>query len=435
LKIYKTNFENILPGRTKNLFKKEFDEYFKNSDIDFYTIIDQAEKFTPEEINKINQYIETMCYYGLYIARIFIMNNFNLFEFCSLNNVTFSENFKDIIEIMNNDKKTSKIEYIKNTNIIGLGFNKFLYFDEKYDIKEILKESTPFIPNTSDDSVSKNIQMYKKAGRFDLNIENREEDVFINKIEYTQPKLLKENFDKIMKSLVSKNKILDFYISNNNLIEDKKENISFSLTRLMINFSVFFEREGKLGVTNTSSELFDLSIELFDLSIGHPEDKMYNVYNSKNIELYPFEYDDEKIDEIYIPNIKTTLTDLIKILFGVKYPWLDIKYEKRLYRILLLTFVDQLSDSNVYDMEKILKSKNKRLPESDTDVSFETLNYRNKEIKERAKSTTDRKIYKSYIKKYKGIVKKIINIISEIKNFIESEKQLDKKDIYDFSFQ
>lgn len=426
LKIYKTNFENILPGRTKQLFKKEFDEYFKNSDIDFYTIIHEAEKFTSEEIDKINQYTETMCYYGLYVARIFIMNNFNLFEFCSLNNVSFSENFKDIVEIMNNDKKSSKIEYIQKTNIIGLGFNKFLYLDDSYNVEKILKENTSFIPGSSDSSVSKNIKMYKKSGRFDLNIENTEDEVFINKIEYTQPNLFKERFDKTMKDLVSKNKILDFYISNNNLIEDKEESISFSLTRLMINFSVFFERQGNLGVTNTSSELFDLSI-------GHPEDKMYNVYNSKNIELYPFQYDDEKTDEIYIPNIKTTLTDLIKILFGIEYPWLDIKYEKRLYRLLLLTFVDQLSNSNVYDMEKILKSKNKRIPKNDTDISFETLNYRNQEIKKKAKSTTDKNKYKSYIKKYKNIVKKIINMISEIKSFIESEKQLDKKDIYNFT--
>jgi negative regulator of replication initiation len=84
-------------------------------------------------------------------------------------------------------------------------------------------------------------------------------------------------------------------------------------------------------------------------------------------------------------------------------------------------------------MEKIIKSKNERIPENDTDISFETLNYRNQEIKKKAKSTTDKNKYKSYIKKYKDIVKKIINMISEIKSFIESEKQLDKKDIYNFT--
>jgi tRNA nucleotidyltransferase/poly(A) polymerase len=160
---------------------------------------------------------------------------------------------------------------------------------------------------------------------------------------------------------------------------------------------------------------------------------MYYVYNSKNITKYPFKYEDDKTDEIYIPKIQTTLTDLIKILFDVEYPWLDIKYEKRLYRLLLLTFVQELSKSDVYKIEKILKSKKKRQPTSEEDITFETLNYRNDNLKKKSKAEQNSK-YKEYISKYNNIVKRLLKVIAQIKDFIESKKQFQSKDIYEFSF-
>jgi hypothetical protein len=432
LKIYKSNFEKILPGRAKKLFQQEFDDYFKNSDIDFYSIIDKADKLKPDEIERINQYVQIMCYYGLWIARLFIMNNFGLFEFCKLNRISFREDLKDLVEIMNNDKKSSKVEEIQNTEIIGLGFNKFIYIDEKYNLQQILnlpesRNTESFVPGISDASVVRNLKKYQKAGRFDSNLNNMGQGTLLNKIDYEQPNLYTEDFLKYMKQLVQKNKILDFYITNNNLIEDKVENVSFSLTRLMINFVVAFKRDGKYGFTNTSSELFDLSI-------GNPEDKMYYVYNSDNITTYPFKYDDDKTDEIYIPKIGTTLTDLIKILFDIDFPWLDIKYEKRLYRLLLLTFVEELSKSNIFKIEKKLKSKAKRQPKSEDDITFETLNYRNDNLKKKAKTASDKQAYKEYSKKYVNITKKLLNVVDKIKDFIQSEKQFNPNDIYEFSF-
>lgn len=432
LKIYKTNFEKVLPGRAKKFFQQEFDDYFKNSDIDFYTVIENAEKLLPEEIDRINEYIEMMCYYGLWLARIFIMNNFNLFEFCKLNKISFKEDLKDLVEIMNNDKKSSEIEEIQNTNIIGLGFNRFIYLEEKYDLDKIMRlpasqNTESFVPGVKETSVLNNLKKFHKAGRFDSNLTNSEDEVFVNKIDYHQPNLLKENFSKFMDALVKKNQILDFYITHNNLIEDKKENVSFSLVRIMINFLVIFERDGKFGFTNTSSELFDLSI-------GHPEDKMYYVYSAKNITKYPFKYDDEKTDDIYIPKIRTTLTDLIKILFDIEYPWLDIKYEKRLYRLLLLTFVEELSKSDIYQIEKLIRSNKQRKPKSEEDITFETINFRNDLIKSKVTSAKDKKEYAKYIKKYKEINQKILKVISKIKDFIESKKQFNPKDIYEFTF-
>ena len=273
-----------------------------------------------------------------------------------------------------------------------------------------------------------NLKKYHKAGRFDSNINTSDtEFVAINKIDYKQPNIFKTNFTKYMKELEDKNKIFDFYITNNNEIKDPIENIDFSLTRIMINFIVIFERDGKIGLTNTSSELFDLSI-------GHPEDKMYYVYNSKNLTTYPFKYDDDDTDEIYIPKIRTTLTDLIKILYDIEYPWLDIKYEKRLYRLLLLTFVEELSKSDIYKIEKLLKSKKQRQPKSEDDITFETLNFRNQLLKEKSKLDNQQSQMKEYEKKYKEIIDKILSVIQKLKGFIESDQPFQEKDIYEFMF-
>ena len=462
LKIYKTNFEKVLPGRAKKFFQQEFDEYFKNSDIDFYTVIENANKLSVSEINTINQYVEMMCFYGLWISRIFIMNNNNLFEFCKLNQVAFKEDMKDLVEIINNDKNSSDVEEIREANVIGLGFNRFVYLDEKYNLGQLLRLSDKqiidsYVPGQSDKSVFENLKKYKKAGRFDSNIHtfvsdqdeegedeldeledegdegdqsdegDEEKLTSTNKIDYNQPDLFKVNFEKYMKDLVNKNQILDFYITHNNLIQDKKENVEFSLVRIMINFLVIYERDGKVGFTNSSSELFDLSI-------GHSADKMYYVYSSKNITEYPFKYDDENTDKIYIPKIRTTLTDLIKILFDIEYPWMDVKYEKRLYRLLLLTFVEELSKSDIYRIESLLQSKKKRKPTAEDDITFETLNYRNELLKNKVSTVKDKNKLKEYNKKYNDIIKRILKVIAKIKDFIESKRQFNPKDIYEFTF-
>jgi hypothetical protein len=429
LKIYKSNFEKVLPGRAKKFVQSEFDEYFKNSDIDFYTVIKDAHKIPEEDLDRINQYVQMMNYYGIYIARIFIINNFNLFDFCRLNQVSLKEDFKDIVEILNSDKNNSDSNVVRETKIIGLGFNNKIYLDDRYNLEKILhyKHPEPYIPGQDDSSVQENFLKFGKTGRFDINV-NPVDAAYVemNRIDYKQPNLFTDNFQKYMDSIIRKNGILDFYISNNNMISDKEEEVEFGLSRLMINFMVVFERKGRIGFTNATSELFDLSL-------GHPRDKMYNVYSSENITKYPFRYDEDKTDEVYIPKIRTTLTDLIKILFDIEYPWLDSKYEKRLFRLLLLTFLEELSNSDIYKIEKILKSKKMRKFKSEDDITFETLNFRNDFLKKKSVGKQSLK-YKEYIKKYQQIIYKLLNVVKKIKDFVKSKQQFNPKDVYEFSF-
>jgi len=428
LNLYKTTFEEILPGQSKKIFQEEFDEYFKNSDIDFYTVIQDANKMSKLEIFSVNSYIQMMCYYGLYIARIFIMNNFNLFKFCKYNKVSMAEQFQELLQKINEEKNKSEFEDIRSAKFIGIGFNEFMYLDDKKSLDQILhlkenKTFSEFIHNADDLEIFENYIEYGKSGRKDINISPHENAADINTLDYIQKNLFKENFQKEMKELVTKNKILDFYISNNNEIYNKEDYVDFSLVRLMLNFVIVYKNGNKYGMTNSSSELFDLSI-------GHPDDKVYNVYTDKGIVAYDFKYGDDKEDTIYVPRIPTMIMDLIKILFG-KFPWDDPKYQKRLYRLLILIFIQELSNSSIYSMEKKLRSKKMKPYKNELDNTFETILYRNKEMKENVTKDLIPK-YKEYIETYNQIIQKLLNVLNKLKGFKDANRPIQKKDIYIF---
>jgi hypothetical protein len=440
LKMYKNTFENILPGVSKKIFKDEFDPYFKNSDLDFYTVIEGLQTLSTMEILAINDYIQMMCYYGLYIARNFIMNNFSLFEYCKYNKIQIDEDFEYILNVMNEKKLTSEYEEVKKTKFVGLGFANYMYTKRGYDIEKILNMPPKnildsFVPSFGDSGDIDVFGTYKRdrsSGRSDLNITPEEDVTNINKIDYQQPNLLqsKPDFVKMTKELVQKNKLLEYYITNNNEIYNKEEFIDFSLVRMMINFTLVYERNGKIGITNAPSELYDLSI-------GRPEDKMYKVYTAENIVPFEFEYgvkgDKTLTDKIYIPSIQTTILDLIFILFEYRdYPWLDTKYEKRLYRLMILIFVVEMSKSSLEDLDKILKSKKQRKPKDDYDNNFETILYRNKELQNKVKNAKDKVNFKNYIVLFNEIRKKLIDVVQKLKKFVDADKKVEKNQIYDF---
>jgi hypothetical protein len=431
LKMYKSSFESILPGQTRKIVEEEFSEFFKNSDIDFYSVIENYQNYSEEELIIINKYLQMMCYYGAYIARIFVMNNFNLFEYCKYNTITLKEDFQELLNKMNEDKKESEVSEVKKSKFIGLGFNEYMHMEDGYDIQKILKLpkskiEDEFIHNLDDISVLENYKKYKKSGRFDLNISPKEDQVDVNPISYDQKDLFKKKYSKFMKELEEKNKIFDYYITNNNEIFNKEEYVDFSLVRLMINYTVVYERNGKFGLTNGASELFDLSI-------GHPSDKNYIVYNNpKALIPYTFEYGEGLTDEIYIPAIHTTIVDLAKILYeGQDFPWEDPKYNKRLYRLMILIFIEVISKVSLESMERILKLKSKRKYKNIYDTTFETIRYRNDEIKKRL-TPKYKKEFEEYIQRYDEIIEKLLNVVKKLKKFVNNKRQIKEEEILEF---
>jgi hypothetical protein len=420
LNLYKTNFEQYLPGIAREYLKEEFDQFFKISDIDFYTVIDRGEYLDKNKVKEINKDIQIMCYYGLYVARVFIMNDETLFEFCKFNNEYLKKQFLEIVNEFNEKKEESGKKEVKKSNFIGLGFNKNVFVTNPIhaNINDCENE---FIKGMKE-NVLEDFIKFGKCGRSDINIDIDEsnKNMIINKVKYELPDLFTEKFSDLTDKLVKKDKILDFYISNNNKILNLERSQSFSLSRLMINFMVIFERDGKIGFTNASSELFDLSI-------GDPDDSGYEIYISKNLTKYKFKYDNDKQDTIWIPKIDTTILDLLNILY-TNYPWNADKYEKRLYRLLLLIFVDQLSKNSIYTVLRNMRSNKMRENIDDDNIDFEYLKYKNKQMKKDLLKK-DVKNYNQYVLLFNNIIKKLEKVLIKIKKYINTLGKFEKEDI------
>lgn len=433
LKLYKDNFENYLPGKVRTFFKKEFSDFFKVSDLDFYTVIKGSENMTKKGISKINKDIQMMCYYGCYVARIIICNNQSFFQFCKYNYKTLGFQFQKLVKDMNDEKSNATLKEVKQSKFLGVAFNHFFYDINDEILNKLLTAKhkiNQFIPSIQEDDIIENLATFKKSGKFDINIKPKSDETEINKIDYNQPNLFQYNFNQEMKEIVEKNGIMDFYISCNRQIFNVEESIDFSLIRLMINFGIIYERDKKFGITNVPSELYDLSI-------GHPGDKMYKVYVSSNLTTYSFDYGDDQTDEIYIPTIKTTILDLINILYEYRdFPWLDTKYEKRLYRLLILSFIDQLTKKSIYNIKRDFKKiLDKSIPiQSSKDftelktISFRYFEYKNKLIEKSLPKDSVEK-FEAYQTLYYEIIEKLLHVIEEVEKFVKSQGKLGEEDI------
>lgn len=419
------------------MMKEYFDQYFKSSDLDFYIILDNPNNiYNNEQIKKINDDIQGMAYLALNIARIFIINNKDLFNFCIYNIDYIDELFDRLLNRINDidEKQKSQNDDVMNSEMIGLGFGNHLYIkNNQIDIDNLNVNQIPsFITGTDDSNTLKNYQENNKSGHYDISIHpiNLSDDtshevdkILISKINYCGINgLFSDNFGPIMNDIVDKGKILDFYISSNSNIENKKDQQHFRLLRLMINFLLVYKRDEKYGVTNVPSELYDISI-------GEPDDRIYDKYTIDGITKYTYKYED-KSDTIYIPTIETLIVDLNVILYEYrKYPWSDPKYKKRLYRLLILIMINQLMKSNLYDVKKDLLDSNSdsNLPDSNlpktkpVEFNFEYISFVNERIRQDVLQEKDETIsakYIDYINEINNTKNKLLDILITIENYI-----------------
>jgi hypothetical protein len=152
---------------------------------------------------------------------------------------------------------------------------------------------------------------------------------------------------------------------------------------------------------------------------------MYNIYTSNNIIQHEFKYNENKIDTIYIPTINTTILDLINILFEYRdYPWQDPKYEKRIYRLLVLLFVNESKTKDIDSLYQSLRSTST----STSTLNFNFIRYKNKLIKKDL-PISEINNYTKYITLYNNIIQKLINITFKIQSCDIENKKSPKKSI------
>jgi len=404
LKLYKENFDDILPGVARKIMKTEFKKFFKSSDLDYYYVIENVKSMSEEQVDAINDDIQVLSYFGLNIARSLILSNKHIYRMCTYNVQHINSMFDELLTKMNSEKINSPIDYVRDVEYVGLGFNKHIYVkpSENIDIFTLPKEKLEFVFDDQGENAYDSLLKYKKAGRKDIIIktDSMRKNVDIRMLDY----LINRNYffsdskiRRLTKSVLSDyNGIFDLYISNNFKIENNILKISFRLSRVMTNFCLIYKtKHNKYGVTNVPAELYDLAI-------GNKKDRAFPLYTENTIKEYQYTYDiggDKVDDKIYIPKISTLIKDLDAILFGVEFPWQDEKYEKRIYRLLILIFISELMVKNIDDVDNDLDKINNDLVEISSEepksINFDYIRFKMN------KANNDIKVFSDKINKYK----------------------------------
>jgi hypothetical protein len=216
IRIYREAFENHITGPAREYFISYFDEYFKQSDLDFYVVIEDH-TLSDEKLEAIAEDIQAMSYEALCYIRDSIVNQPTDYLAFTRYNKTYM-----------NKLLSDTLNKIKDT-IGGVKYTTLTYGKGRQDFV-VHGEGIIDIP-------------YPQSYRF------------------------------IDSNPVVFNRASPFYISINPEIRNEREGMAFRLSRLMINFTAD-------GNVNLPCELYDVSIglpsdKMFEIYDKHSYRKFY----------------------------------------------------------------------------------------------------------------------------------------------------------------
>ena len=274
-----------------------FEDFFKKSDMDFSIIIDES--FSDSVYEKIYKDMNDLSYYILDIIRAIIIKNPDYCDFLNLSSDEQNKKLKDLLHLIN----TTIIKY-KGENINNFNFQCIIH--------QNIKHTT--------------------STTFEGLVEEKQQDLFIfmrnNKIRTSKP------FDDVSNYIMSWNNSID-NTKTDNLIKTK-----FHLNRVKSLFNLFYKSPlSTLKIYNIKGEIIDISIQHKNTThLMKLKDIDKNTISNENF--------NTKIDKkytFYTGTIDYQIKDLKFMIFNSKkYPWENIKYEKRLYRLLLILFFKEL---------------------------------------------------------------------------------------------
>lgn len=151
------------------------------------------------------------------------------------------------------------------------------------------------------------------------------------------------------------------YITLNDTIytmnQQGQQIVNFSLIRIKLNTVINNciqmktpnDDNFKMTSVKIPSEFVDISVSDFDINFVH-EKCDYNESHLNFVTLNrPYVTDDELV-EVWSYNFKQVFDDLSNTLFIQKtyMPWLDAKYQKRIIRMLLFSYIDLINNRNIF---------------------------------------------------------------------------------------
>ncbi len=328
------NFE----AKTEKYILNIVDNYIKIGDFDFEFISHGLPPAIVTKFNMINFIV--MLRFRNYLSK------HNIFDFFNYNDTTIKakikllkNKFNDLTKNLDKENWFSniKVDYIRIGNIIH-GTSKIKETEAKYkyrDNNSLLAKVTKRIDFAIiQDGVAKSKRnQVKSESRVGLIKAN---DLFkmyklSNKIINLTTKTRKEGFY--------------LYCTHNSIVNIHNDighnfNISFQLNRIKFNYVIYYRKKIKGKIYHLKD---DISGEILDLNHTYKEDrKKYKFKKPFNNNQYLTTYIIPKYNiSFYSYSLIGMLDDLDVIIFDeVNYkPWDEVKYKKRLYRVLVLTFL------------------------------------------------------------------------------------------------
>lgn len=315
-----------LPNNSNKIFINKYNYFFDKSDCDFSIIINPS--LSIEVFNKIHNDMTKLSYLILNrIRNIFLLDKKKYFDIFKFNDEYLNDIFTNLINVLNkithdenynNNLAKRKINYLCFSNKVFSSNNNclpncFLFKNNSY-------KNDLIILNMNNDKVS-NIQ---NVGLYPI---IRTHNLFSKY--YNNINLFLDNH--IQKNIIHDD-ICDFYISFNDDIKyiANQKLFDFSLIRMKYNFLLYYNDHDCLENLNLGGELIDISIPKINSS------EHVDFYKNLNNNIIEIKY----LNSLFkIYSIDYFIHDMYNLIMEKSYlPWMNLKYVKRLKRIMFLYF-------------------------------------------------------------------------------------------------
>jgi hypothetical protein len=325
------------------ILKKQMIETFENimtkSDIDF-TILLNPSKLN-KEFDGYDELFKHISFITLgvisHISDLINANKIKIFE-----NIT-EKHLKILLDEIN------LAECLKNISTNDSPYKNFKFTRIVFD--NIYYQYDDF--NEHEYEINHKIDKYN-LGIFNVNPGSYHDNIhMIHNKNYTIiQKMLSGVFFKLRSPFLYKTYNQNVTHSQDHLIQ------KYSLTRLKINFKLYYVNDGKLSVIFIPAEFLDFSLTNNNIShenLSIVKNTLDDIHEKwKNIKEYDF-FNDTSVIKLNSFTLTYYCTDICNILFLIpRYPWEHKKYLKLLKRLFLICQIDLLSYTT-YDGK--LKSK------------------------------------------------------------------------------
>nr|QBK89487.1 MAG: uncharacterized protein LCMiAC02_05820 [Mimivirus LCMiAC02] len=337
--IYQTS-KKLIPFKSTEQLHELFKDYFKRSDYDFSIYINPTIRKTPSKtrgegrFEEVYKDIKKLSYFAqVYIRNIFAQNLPTFFDYYSKDDNSRRRILSKYLDKIRNcgcltDKKN---DTYFGAVPISLRFGDITVKANDYDN---YKKYTLITRN--DQSNVGTIMNMNISGRFDLNIE---------KHRYVDKKIVVNTISETMN---------DIYTTINSSIEFTgigKLITKFDLVRTKVNVKIMLGYRRYRTIENIGGELIDVSAP-------HIVDKIDLEHFYKNIEKNVYRYTLNKGSEYEIKCTSYSLLYLIHDLEDMLYlqhvaPWEDIKYAKRLDRLIYLYTINLYLNPEIENKVKL----------------------------------------------------------------------------------